>query len=55
MCEALGLDYSEEIFKEKLRIRNKGNRSNLKGYGDYGVDLDDMFCDVIIKGKELVN
>lgn len=49
MCEVLGLDYSEEMFKEKLRIRNKGNRSNLKGYGDYGIDLDDMFCDVIIK------
>lgn len=49
MCEVLSLDYSEEMFKEKLRIRNKGNRSNLKGYGDYGIDLDDMFCDVIIK------
>lgn len=49
MCEVLGLDYSEEMFKEKLRIRNKGNRSNLKGYGDYGIDLNDMFCDVIIK------
>lgn len=49
MCEVLSLDYSEEVFKEKLRIRNKGNRSNLKGYGDYGIDLNDMFCDVVIK------
>lgn len=49
MCEVFGLDYSEELFKEKLRIRNRGNRSNLKGYGDYGIDLGDMFCDVIIE------
>lgn len=48
MCETFGLEYTEEMFKEKLRIRNKGNRSNLKGYGDYGIDLDDMFCEVII-------
>lgn len=47
MCETFGLDYSEELFKEKMRIRNKGNKNNLKGYGDYGLDLDDIFCDVI--------
>lgn len=49
MCGVLGLEFSEELFKEKLRARNKGNRNNLKGYGDYGIDLDDMFCDVIIE------
>lgn len=49
MCEVLGLEYSEELFKNKLNIRNKGNRNNLKGYGDYGIDLDDMFCDVIVE------
>lgn len=48
MCKVLGLEYSNEMFKEKIRLRNKGNRKNLKGYGDYGIDLDDMFCDVII-------
>ena len=52
MCEVLGLDYSEDMFKEKLRIRNKGNRDNLKGYGDYGIRIEDMFCDVIIKGDK---
>ena len=49
MCETFGLEYSEELFKEKMRIRNKGNRDSLKGYGDYGLDLDDMFCDVIVE------
>lgn len=49
MCETFGLEYSEELFKEKTRIRNKGNQNNLKGYGDYGLDLDDLFCDVIIE------
>lgn len=49
MCGALGLEFSDELFKNKLNIRNKGNRNNLKGYGDYGIDLDDMFCDVIIE------
>lgn len=49
MCESFGLEYSEELFKEKLRIRNKGNQNNLKGYGDYGIGLDDMFCDVIVE------
>lgn len=49
MCEILRLDYSEGLFKEKLRVRNKGNRNNLKGYGDYGISIDDMFCDVIIE------
>lgn len=49
MCETFGLEYSEELFKEKMKIRNKGNRDNLKGYGDYGLDLDDMFCDVIME------
>lgn len=53
MCEVFGLDYSEELFKEKLRIRNKGNRSNLKGYGDYCIDLSDMFCDVIIEEYQM--
>lgn len=48
MCETFGLEYSEELFKNKLKIRNKGNQYNLKGYGDYGLDLNDMFCDVII-------
>ena len=49
MCETFELDYSEELFKEKMRIRNKCNQNNLKGYGDYGLDLDDMFCDVIME------
>lgn len=49
MCEAFGLEYSGKLFKEKIRIRNKGNQNNLKGYGDYGMDLDDMFCDIIIR------
>jgi predicted protein tyrosine phosphatase len=49
MCEVLELDYSEELFKEKLRIRNKGNRDNLKGCDDYGIRLEDMFCDVIVE------
>ena len=49
MCETFGLEYSEELFKEKMKIRNKGNQNNLKGYGDYGIDLNDMFCDVIIE------
>jgi len=49
MCEVLGLEFTDELFKEKLRIRNKSNRSNLKGYGDYGISIDDMFCDVVIE------
>lgn len=49
MCEAFELEYSEELFKKKLKTRNKGNQNNLKGYGDYGIDLDDMFCDVIVE------
>lgn len=49
MCEVFRLEYSEELFKNKLKIRNKGNQNNLKGYGDYGIDLNDMFCDVIIE------
>ena len=49
MCEVFGLEYSEGLFKEKMKIRNKGNKNNLKGYGDYGMDLDDMFCDVILE------
>ena len=51
MCEVFRLGYSEELFKEKIRIRNKGEKINLKGYGSYGLDLDDMFCDVLIKEK----
>lgn len=51
MCEVFMLGYSEELFKEKIRIRNKGEKINLKGYGSYGLDLDDMFCDVLIKEK----
>ena len=49
MCEVFNLNYSERLFKEKLKIRNKGNVNNLKGYGDYGIKLNDMFCDIIKK------
>lgn len=55
MCEVFGLEYSEELFKNKLKIRNKGNQNNLKGYGNYGLDLDDMFCDVIMEGFKCEN
>lgn len=48
LCEVLGLECTKKIFKEKLRLRNKGNRNNLKGYGNYGIYLDDMF-DIVIE------
>ena len=32
-----------------MKIRNRGNQNNLKDYGDYDLDLDDMFCDVIME------
>ena len=51
MCEALDLEYSDELFKEKLRICRKGLKDSLKGYGDYGMNLDDIFCDVVIEEK----
>jgi len=51
MCRAFNLDYSEEMFKEKIKRSDRVCRNNLKGYGDYGIDLKDMFCDVIAEGK----
>lgn len=43
LCKVLELECNKKIFKEKLRIRNKGNRNSLRGYGNYGIYLDDMF------------
>jgi predicted protein tyrosine phosphatase len=43
MSKVLNLEYSEKLFKRKRNLRNKGNRRNLNGYGNYGVYIDDMF------------
>jgi predicted protein tyrosine phosphatase len=43
MSETFNLKYSESLFREKKRIRNGGNRKNLRGYGDYGISIEDMF------------
>lgn len=48
LCKTLGLVCNKKLFKEKLRLRNQGNHFNLKGYGDYGIYIDDMF-DIDIK------
>lgn len=49
LSKALGLEYSEELFKHKKSLRNKGERvASTKMYQDYGISIDDMFCDVII-------
>lgn len=53
MCEVLGLEYSEELFKDKVKRSDRACDNNLKGYGNYGLDLDDMFCDVIV-GEEKI-
>lgn len=51
LSKALGLEYSEELFKHKKSLRNKGERiASTKMYQDYGISIDDMFCDVIIEG-----
>lgn len=51
MCEALGLEYSDELFKEKSKIKTRGDRVKIKAYLDYGQTLDDIFCDVIINNN----
>jgi len=43
MCEAFNLEYNQEDFDRKLRISAKKCVENLKGYGDFGIDLNDMF------------
>lgn len=49
MCVAFGLQYSDELFERKIRLRrSKEKEYNLKFYNDYGISMDDMFCDVII-------
>lgn len=43
MCETLGLEYSDKLFKDRKRFRNRNNHYTIKSYGDYGIDLVEMF------------
>ena len=44
MCKAFNLEYSDKLFAYKMKLKE----CNLKFCNDYGVNIDDMFCDVII-------
>lgn len=44
MCEAFNLEYSDKLFEYKTKLKE----GNLKFCNDYGVNINDMFCDVII-------
>lgn len=44
MCKAFNLEYSDKLFEYKTKLKE----GNLKFCNDYGVNIDDMFCDVII-------
>lgn len=48
MCEAFGLEYSDRLYKCKTKLKTKSDRSMMGIYSDYGVTIDDMFCDVVI-------
>ena len=49
MCEAFDLEYSDEMFKYKMKLKeSKEKERNLKFCNDYGVNIDGVFCDVII-------
>jgi len=43
MCEAFGLVFNQEEFKRRLKISSKKCHEDLKGYGNFGINLDDMF------------
>lgn len=43
MCTALDLDFNKKKFKIKCNVSFKKCKKDLKGYGDFGLDLDDMF------------
>lgn len=43
MCNTLGLTFVQEEFKRRLKISSKKCHEDLKGYGDFGINLDDMF------------
>jgi predicted protein tyrosine phosphatase len=43
MCKTFGLIFSQEEFKKRLKISSKKCHEDLKGYGDFGINLDDMF------------
>lgn len=46
---AFNLEYSDKLFEYKMKLKeNKEKECNLKFCNDYGVNIDDMFCDVII-------
>lgn len=50
MCKVFKLEFSDDMFKRKNKIRTRKEKEyNLKFYNDYGVNMDDMFCDVIIQ------
>lgn len=43
MCETFGLTFDKSEFKRKKQISSKKCHEDLKGYGDFGISLDDMF------------
>lgn len=43
MCNTFGLTFDKKEFKRKKQISSKKCHENLKGYGDFGINLDDMF------------
>lgn len=43
MCETFELTFNQEEFKRRLKISSKKCHEDLKGYGDFGINLDDMF------------
>lgn len=43
MCDTFDLIFDKEDFKIKRKISSKKCHEDLKGYGDFGINLDDMF------------